>query len=295
MRIRRVLPAAHRRPTGVEPGVPQDAAGDASGLDRLQPRAERRNVLSEPAGIDASRPGWLRTSRPRSGLSAAIDQRIPWSARRRSFDRRNLGVRWPSMEDDLVLLDRWCAGDKLAGNELFLRHFEALYRFFEHKTDGDIDDLVQETFLACVRGRETFRRQSSFRTYLFAIARHVLLAYWRRRASSRQTLDFDEISVASLSTSAGTRLVKRQDRAALLAALRELPLDQQLLLEMYYWQELDRSQLAEVFDVEEATIGSRLFRARKQLQDTLGTESAPPGRPLEQFDDWARRQRTDTQ
>jgi RNA polymerase sigma-70 factor (ECF subfamily) len=197
------------------------------------------------------------------------------------------------MDDDLVLLDRWCAGDKTAGNELFRRHFEPVYRFFEHKTNGDIDDLVQETFLACLRGRETFRRQSSFRTYLFAIARNVLLAYWRRRASNRQTLDFDEISVASLSTSAGTRLARRQDRAALLAALRELPLDQQLLLEMYYWQELDRGQLAEVFDVEEATIGSRLFRARKQLQDTLGAETAPTVRPAEQFDDWARRQRAD--
>jgi RNA polymerase sigma-70 factor (ECF subfamily) len=128
---------------------------------------------------------------------------------------------------------------------------------------------------------------------VFAIARHVLLGYWRRRASHRPTLDFDEISVASLSTSAGTRLARRQDRAALLAALRELPLDQQLLLEMYYWQELDRGQLAEVFDVEEATIGSRLFRARKQLQDTLGAETAPTVRPAEQFDDWARRQRAD--
>jgi RNA polymerase sigma-70 factor (ECF subfamily) len=192
------------------------------------------------------------------------------------------------MEDDLILLDRWCAGDKVAGNELFKRHFEALYRFFEHKTDGEIDDLVQETFLACLRGRETFRRQSTFRTYLFAIARHMLMGYWRRRATSRPTLDFDEISVASLSTSAGTRLAKRQDRAALLAALRELPLDQQLLLEMYYWQELDRDQLAEVFDVAEATIGSRLFRARKLLQDTLGAATEPQAAPADRFDDWAR-------
>jgi len=199
------------------------------------------------------------------------------------------------MEDDLALLDRWCGGDKPAGNDLFRRHFEAVYRFFEHKTEGDIDDLVQETFLACLRSREGFRRQSSFRTYLFAIARHTLFGYWRRRASSRPTLDFDEISVASLSTSAGSRLAKRQDRAALLAALRALPLDQQLLLEMYYWQELDREQLAEVFEVEGATIGSRLFRARKVLQDTLGAVVEPQAQVADQFDSWARRLRTDDQ
>lgn len=221
--------------------------------------------------------------------------RIPGPANRASATLRTrrgpLGYDAP-MEDDLIVLDRWCAGDKAAGNELFRRHFEAVYRFFEHKTDGDIDDLVQETFLACLRGRETFRRQSSFRTYLFAIARHLLLAYWRKRASNRSTLDFDEISVASLSTSAGTRLTKHQDRQALLAALRELPLDQQLLLEMYYWQELDRDQLADVFEVAEATIGSRLFRARKQLQDSLGTAIASSDSHGEPFDDWARRLRT---
>jgi len=107
-------------------------------------------------------------------------------------------------EDDLILLDRWRAGDSAAGNALFHRHFEAVYRFFERKTDGDMDDLVQETFLACLRSVDTFRRQSSFRTYLLAIARNTLFGYWRRRVTAGQTLDFDEVSVASLSTTAGT-------------------------------------------------------------------------------------------
>jgi RNA polymerase sigma-70 factor (ECF subfamily) len=191
-------------------------------------------------------------------------------------------------DEDLVLLDGWCAGDPAAGNALFGRHFEAVYRFFEHKTDGEIDDLVQETFLACMRSRDTFRRQSSFRTYLFAIARHTLFGYWRRRVSARAALDFEESSVASLSTSAGTRLSRRQDCAALLAALRALPLDQQILLEMFYWEGLDRDQLAEVFDVETPTIGSRLFRARKALQDGLDVSAGAPADVTGGFDAWAR-------
>ena len=109
--------------------------------------------------------------------------------------------------DDLGLLDRWVAGDVAAGNELFQRHFPVVYRFFEHKADSEIDDLVQETFLACLRGRDQFKRQSSFRTYLLAIARNTLFTYWRRKMGKRDTLDFEEISVASLSTSAGSRLV----------------------------------------------------------------------------------------
>lgn len=191
---------------------------------------------------------------------------------------------------DLELLDRWCAGDAGAGNELLQRHFTSLYGFFQHKTDGEVDDLVQETLLQCVKGRETFQRQSTFRTYLFAIARHVLFHYWRKRAIARATLDFDEVSIESLTTSAGTRLARREDHARLVAALSTLPLDQQILLELYYWEDLDRDQLAEVFEVEPATIGSRLFRARQALKAGLDAQGGGPGSDAE-LETWARSQR----
>jgi RNA polymerase sigma-70 factor (ECF subfamily) len=188
-------------------------------------------------------------------------------------------------DEDFSLLDRWIAGDAKAGNQLFKQYFAPLYRFFANKTDGEVDDLVQETFMACLKGRETFRRQSSFRTYLFAIARYTLLGHWRRRATAQHDVPVEDISIASLSTSAGSRLAGREDRARLLEALRKLPMDQQILLEMYYWQELDRDRLAEIFDVETATIGSRLFRARKQLMESLET-AAPPSEDA--LDAWAR-------
>lgn len=190
------------------------------------------------------------------------------------------------MDDDLRLLDQWCAGDAAAGNTLFKRHFPSVYRFFEHKSDGDIDDLVQETFLQCVKGRDTFKRQSSFRTYLFAIARHVLLHHWRNRTHRRTTVDLEEVSIASLSTSIATRLARNEDRSRLLVALRGLPIDQQLLLEMFYWEGFNRDQLAEVFDIETATVGSRLSRARERLHENL---AMPATLALDGgFDTWAR-------
>jgi RNA polymerase sigma factor (sigma-70 family) len=195
------------------------------------------------------------------------------------------------VDSDLSLLDRWRAGDSVAGNLLFKRHFASLYRFFEYKTEGEVDDLVQETFLECVKAGSAFRRQSTFRTYLLAIARHVLFQHWRTRARARPTLNFETVSIAALSTSVDSRLARDADRARLLAALRTLPLDQQLLLELYYWEDLDREQLAEVFDVETATIGSRLFRARRALQDGLESPQTPgvpaSGTP-EALDAWAR-------
>src|SRR5262249_19590762 len=156
----------------------------------------------------------------------------PWSRR---WARHVVRSRSDMVDTDLSLLDRWCSGDLAAGNELFKRHFAALYRFFEHKTAGEVDDLVQQTFLQCLKGRDTFRRQSAFRTYLFAIARHVLLQHWRVRIRGEQAIDVEEISIASLGTSLPSRLIRGADRARLIAVLQTLPLDQQLLLEMFYW------------------------------------------------------------
>lgn len=176
--------------------------------------------------------------------------------------------------DDLALLDQWIGGDAEAGGELFARHFSTVYRFFDAKTEGDVDDLVQETFLACVKGRHSFRRQSTFRSYLLGIARHVLFRHWRNRRASGVPLDFEEISIASLSTSAGSKLALERDRIAVQAALRQLPLDTQLLLELFYWEELDRDSLAQVFEVESATIGTRLFRARGVLKERMAAAAA---------------------
>ncbi|MEO7731753.1 MAG: sigma-70 family RNA polymerase sigma factor, partial [Kofleriaceae bacterium] len=75
---------------------------------------------------------------------------------------------------DLQLVDAWRGGDGEAGQALFQRHFDSIYGFFETKCEADADELVQSTFLACLRARDQFRKESSFRTYLFTIARHEL-------------------------------------------------------------------------------------------------------------------------
>lgn len=193
------------------------------------------------------------------------------------------------MDEDTELLDRWCAGDASAGNALFRRNFEVVYRFFDNKLDRDPDDLVQETFLGCLRGRDRFKRQSSFKTYLLAIARNTLYRYWRDRGTRPHAVDFEQTSIAALSTSIGTQLIRNEDRARLLDALVGLPLEQQLIIELHYWEDLDAEQLAEVFETAPATSRSRLFRAREALRDRLAeTPISSAERSAEGLEAWAR-------
>lgn len=171
------------------------------------------------------------------------------------------------MTSDLELLERWRADDQEAGNLLFKRHFDSLCQFFENKLGGeDVAELVQRTFLACVRSRDSFRQQSSFRTYMFAIARNELYAFFRRRRSDNDRLDFEHSSVADLRTSPSSAIARDQRHGLLLEALRSVPVEQQMLLELHYWEELDAGELAEVMGVERTTARTRLHRARERLR-----------------------------
>jgi RNA polymerase sigma-70 factor (ECF subfamily) len=169
------------------------------------------------------------------------------------------------MDQDLHLLTRWTSGDAAAGRDLVRRHFDEIYRFFEHKVGDDADDLVQRTFTAIVESRERFRGMSSFRTYLFAIARNQLYAYLRRMPHAEH-VDLEETSIAALVTSLGSRLDREREIEVLRAVLRQLPAEQQLLLELHYWHELDAAALAEVFGVPPGAIRVRLSRARSALR-----------------------------
>jgi len=176
-------------------------------------------------------------------------------------------------ESDFDLLDRWRAGENAAGQALLARYFDPLCGFFESKIDGDADDLVQRTMLACVASKDQFRKASSFRTYLFTVARHELFRYLRTRHRDGQRLDFSVTSVAEVLTTPGSRMTRNAEKARVVDALRQLPVEQQTLLELFYWQELDIEAISEVFELEPGTTRVRLHRARKKLRELL--ELAP--------------------
>ncbi|MCR9161301.1 MAG: RNA polymerase sigma factor [Nannocystaceae bacterium] len=195
---------------------------------------------------------------------------------------------------DVELLRAWADGDAAAGNTLFRRHFDTLFRFFSTKVDGPADDLVQETFLACLRGSARFEARASFRTYMLRIARNRLCEYYRGK---RRAFSPHEDSVVDAGASPSTVLGAKEREGRLLAALRQLPLDFQLTLELFYWEGMKTHEIAEVLDISPHTTRSRLARARDRLREALATlelVSADDLATLEReadFDAWARQLR----
>ncbi len=198
--------------------------------------------------------------------------------------------------DDFELLTAWRAGEADAGQRLFARHFDALFRFFRNKVgDDEAADLVQTTFLACVERRDGFRAESSIRTFLFAVARRRLYSHFESKHRAGRRFDAQSTSVADLGATPSQLIEQKRSYTVLLAALRVIPLDMQTLLELHYWEKLSGSQLAEVFDVAEGTVRTRLRRAKQLLAHAIdqlrqGPRVATCDENLEQWADDVRRE-----
>lgn len=172
------------------------------------------------------------------------------------------------LTDDLALLSAWAAGSGQAGDTLIDRHFAAVHRFFRNKVGTEIDDLVQQTFLACVEARHRYRGDASFKTFLLGIARHQLFRHYRSKRHSAD-LDFTVSSIVDLGTSPTGIASRHEDERLVAQALQRVSLDAQVILELSYWEELDAHAIAEVLEVPVNTVYSRLRRAKQSLRSSL--------------------------
>ncbi len=175
---------------------------------------------------------------------------------------------------DHDLLHAWRAGDRKAGGALFERHFDAVARFFRGKLGDDVQDLVQRTFLDLVESQEKVNADASVRAYLFGIARHRLVDHLRAQAVRH--VDPAVTSLAELGTSPSAAIARRDEQRLLQVALRQLPIEQQITIELAYWENFRAPEIAVAMGIGANTVRGRLARARDALRELLGRLQADP-------------------
>jgi len=197
------------------------------------------------------------------------------------------------MVDDAELYAGWVRGDREAGGTLVDRHLRSIHRFFAAKLSSRdaVDDLVAKTFEVVAGQLGGFRGEGNFRAYLFGIAHNQLRNHLRalgRAAARRGELGS---SIHDLDPSPATLIVRDEQRRLLVRALRRIPLELQVAIELSYFEGLSRTEIAAVLEIPAGTVAGRLRRARELLEREITELAANPelrASTLDSLGEWAR-------
>ena len=137
----------------------------------------------------------------------------------------------------------------------------------------DAQDMTQEAFLKAYNSLSSFRGDSKFSSWLYRIVSNVCLDFKRRqgrRPSSSLTVEDDEgetleLDIADESQSPEALLERKLTREAVRRGLQELPDEQRQILLLREIQGMSYEEIGEAMGLEEGTVKSRNFRARKKL------------------------------
>lgn len=198
--------------------------------------------------------------------------------------------------DDQQLLAAWREGDEDAGETLFERFYDGLSRFFRSKAGDSAPDLIQRTFLVLLETQGRMREGTTFQAYLFGVARNILLEHYRGKRRDGDRFDLAEQSVEDLGPTPTTLLAQAQETQLLLQALRKIPLESQMILELYFWENMTAKDIGDVLGIPEGTARTRIRRAKQLLELQLEQLAASPAllqSTVSDLESWARHLRDD--
>jgi len=183
------------------------------------------------------------------------------------------------LHDDWELVDRAVKGDKSAFRTLFeryrMRAYRVAYRFLGRHEDAL--DAVQDAFIKAYKGLGRFEKRAQFRTWLMRIVTNTCLDL--RRSRTRSSTVSLSTELAEITPEEGqprrqteTVLEKLQYgelRGALDDALGQISEAHRTAFVLHTEEGLTYREIAEVLEIREGTVMSRLYHARKNLQKIL--------------------------
>jgi len=189
----------------------------------------------------------------------------------------------PVSVEDRELVEAVLGGDPSAYRGLVERYQSRVYALIVGmvRDREDARDLTQEAFVKAYNNLSRFRLESSFYTWLYRIAMNLAIDHLRKH-KKRKHSEFDE-QIASQDSSgtladAHTResprraVERKQLQSSILLALDKLSPDHKQIILLREIEGLSYTEIAETLEIAEGTVMSRLFYARRKLQQLLKKE-----------------------
>lgn len=176
-----------------------------------------------------------------------------------------------SVPPDTELMLEAREGNLEAFGELVRRHQKSLVNFFVRLgVYNDAEDLVQETLLRVYRSRERYEPRAKFTTYLYKVARNVWVDRYRKQGRTRILQERVREEQEVQGDAPGTSSRKLEVREA----LDELSEKLRMVVVMSVYQGLKYREIAEILDLPEGTVKSRMHLAVQRLKELLKTDGS---------------------
>jgi RNA polymerase sigma-70 factor (ECF subfamily) len=191
-----------------------------------------------------------------------------------------LGATWTrgqSLDADNQLVERCLSGDEAAWEDLVRVHTRRVYAICYRFTGSnhDAQDLTQDVFLRVFRSLKSFRAgEGSFGVWLARLTRNLLIDHYRRTKMERSTASIEEqlpmLEETNAMSARTDGLVAGREASELLqAALQKLSPELRETVVLRDLEELEYREIAQVLNVPEGTVKSRLNRGRAELARIL--------------------------
>ena len=189
-------------------------------------------------------------------------------------------------EEEYAVIRRVCAGDTDAFEALVTAYQKQVYNLALRTVGNEEDaaDMTQEAFLRAYRSLGSFRGDSKFFVWLYRLTTNICIDFLRSRGRrptvSLTAADEDEepqeLDVADDRFDPVQSLERAELRRAVQRGLASLPEDYRRILMLRELSGLSYAEIGQVLRLEEGTVKSRLFRARKKLCDFLRKDGNLP-------------------
>jgi len=125
-------------------------------------------------------------------------------------------------------------------------------------------DIAQETWSSVVKGIASIKDPARFSVWINRIVYHKSVD-WIRKAQKNRTLNEDDVKESLY----GHHDVNNEEISQMMIHLNQLPIDQKMVLTLFYLQQHSVVEIAEILSIPMGTVKSRLFNARETLKKKL--------------------------
>lgn len=174
-------------------------------------------------------------------------------------------------DDDARLLQRFRGGDRQAFTELVVRYQKPIYNaaFWILRKGEDASDVTQTVFLKVVERLDDYDPQYKFFSWIYRMAVNESLNLLRRKGAEDE-LDDDADFEGPSSAEPEQQLDAAERSRRLQQALMHMSTADRTVLTLRHFAECSYEEMAQILMLEEKTVKSRLFDARRRLRNQLG-------------------------